>query len=55
MGIRLQSMPAVLPADLERLLPAWPHAGTHLPEQSLQPLRGPELLLLHGRPELLST
>lgn len=27
-----------LPVDLERLLPAWRHAGAHLAQQSLQPL-----------------
>ena len=33
-----------LPVDLERLLPAWRHAGAHLTQQSLQPLRCPQLL-----------
>ena len=32
------------PVDLERLLPAWRHAGAHLAQQSLQPLRCPQLL-----------
>ena len=47
MYVRLRAMLAMLPIDLERLLPAWRHAGTHLPEQSLQPLRRPQLQLLH--------
>ena len=49
MCVRLQSMLAMLPANLKRLLPAWRHAGTHLPEQSLQPLRRPQLQLLHNK------
>lgn len=33
-----------LPVDLERLLPAWRHAGAHLTQQSLQHLRCPQML-----------
>ena len=47
MCVRLRRMLAMLPANLERLLPAWRHAGAHLPKQGLQPLRRPEFQLLH--------